>query len=433
MTDANVTSRVRAQYESLPYPPRNPEDERHRLLSTYGDSFVRLSHHCFGGKLDVTRGFRCLVAGGGTGDSTIFLAEQLRQFPGEVVYLDLSEASQAVAQARAEVRGLNNIQWLSGSLLDLGGMDLEPFDYISCTGVLHHLASPEDGLKSLAAVLKPEGSMLLMLYGKYGRRPVYDMQALLRRFLPADDSSADKVARVRTLLSSLPKTNWFIRDMANWQEEMSAQGNGDAGLYDLLLHSQDQAYDVPGIHTLAAAAGLQLQGFPYRPERYDPFFLTQDESLDALLEQLTRTEQQAIAELMRCDISRHIFYVGRNESSGTQLSDAGLAPVLHGELMGKQQALADDLAGGGVVHLTINDITVSVQGGPIISELVARMNGDESVQNIIEAVQGIRAEADIAEIRGQLEGLYEILNDLGLCYLTVPGALGSLIPSAVQN
>jgi hypothetical protein len=57
---------------------------------------------------------------------------------------------------------------------------------------------------------------------------------------------AEKVRMTRELLASLPKTNSFVRDMAAWQSEITADGLGDAGLYDLLLHSQDRCFDVPG-------------------------------------------------------------------------------------------------------------------------------------------------------------------------------------------
>ena len=56
-----------------------------------------------------------LVAGGGTGDATIFLAEQLRGTNAEVVHLDMSQASIALAQARAQIRGLDNITWVQKS------------------------------------------------------------------------------------------------------------------------------------------------------------------------------------------------------------------------------------------------------------------------------------------------------------------------------
>ena len=68
------------------------------------------------------------LAGGGTGDACIMLAQQLidRRCPGEVVYLDLSTASRQICEARAKARGLRNIQFLTGSLLDLPTMNIGP-------------------------------------------------------------------------------------------------------------------------------------------------------------------------------------------------------------------------------------------------------------------------------------------------------------------
>jgi ubiquinone/menaquinone biosynthesis C-methylase UbiE len=83
-----------------------------------------------------------LVAGGGTGDSTIHLAEQLRESDSVIIHLDLSESSIEIARQRAAVRNMNNITWMQGSLLDLRDADLESFDYINCSEVLHHLHNP---------------------------------------------------------------------------------------------------------------------------------------------------------------------------------------------------------------------------------------------------------------------------------------------------
>jgi ubiquinone/menaquinone biosynthesis C-methylase UbiE len=76
-----------------------------------------LNHYCFKGQRNFNQDFRCLVAGGGTGDSVINLAEQLRGTSAEIVYLDMSAASRRIAEQRAAVRGLTNITWLTESLI----------------------------------------------------------------------------------------------------------------------------------------------------------------------------------------------------------------------------------------------------------------------------------------------------------------------------
>src|SRR5262245_27932138 len=55
------------------------------------------------------------------------------------------------------------------------------FDLIVCTGVLHHLADPDAGLRALRGVLKPDGAISLMVYAPYGRAGVYMLQEYCRR------------------------------------------------------------------------------------------------------------------------------------------------------------------------------------------------------------------------------------------------------------
>lgn len=57
-----------------------------------------------------------LIAGGGTGDSAIYMAEQLKDKNAEVVYLDFSKPSMEIVQKRAEKRDLTNIKWVYDSI-----------------------------------------------------------------------------------------------------------------------------------------------------------------------------------------------------------------------------------------------------------------------------------------------------------------------------
>ncbi len=99
MSSTRYVAQVREQYEALPYPPRDPGDEKNRLVRTWLDDLAMINHYCFSGKQTFRNRFRVLIAGGGTGDSTIFLAEQLRHTDAEIVHLDISRAAIEVANA----------------------------------------------------------------------------------------------------------------------------------------------------------------------------------------------------------------------------------------------------------------------------------------------------------------------------------------------
>src|SRR5206468_4836954 len=76
------------------------------------------------------------------------------------------------------------------------------FDQIVCTGVLHHLADPDAGLRALRSVLKPGGAMHLMVYAPYGRTGIYMLQEFCRRIgiYASDEEIRDLIGA----LSELP-------------------------------------------------------------------------------------------------------------------------------------------------------------------------------------------------------------------------------------
>lgn len=163
----NVSAQVRRQYEQFPYPARDASDG---VRYTPLDDLDVINNHCFAGKRDFRDSFRVLVAGGGTGDATIFYAHQLRETNARIVHLDFSQPAIDVARGRLHRLGLDrNVEWYCGSLTALPAVAIPKFDLINCVGVLHHLPDPQAGLRALCAVLKDDGALALMLYGKYGR------------------------------------------------------------------------------------------------------------------------------------------------------------------------------------------------------------------------------------------------------------------------
>ena len=205
----SVTRTVRKQYESFPYPHRDPAEDAQRLLGTYMDALPTVSHYLFQGKLDVTKSLRVLIAGGGTGDATVYLGRQLRDTRAEVVYVDLSEQSQQIARARASQHGIEDrIKWVRGSLLELPNLGLGKFDYINCSGVLHHLADPVAGLAALRGVLSDRGGMGIMVYARYGRAGVYQMQNLMRTLNGGEPDPRVCIDRTKLVLDRLPPSNW---------------------------------------------------------------------------------------------------------------------------------------------------------------------------------------------------------------------------------
>jgi SAM-dependent methyltransferase len=300
-----VAAAVAEQYESFPFPPRDPAEEARRLIVTTLGDLPRAADLLWGGRRRLDS-LRLLDAGCGTGDSAIYMALQA---PGaQVVGLDTSRASLEVARSRAHARALPNVELVQASLLDLPRLGLAPFDYIVCSGVLHHLPDPLAGLRALLGVLKPDGGLGLMLYARHGRAPVYQVQELLRR-LGGSESLHDRIALAGEVLDVLPEQHLFKAARLD-QQLLDLSVYGGAGIVDLLLHACDRAYTVAEIYELLASASLEMLGF-HRPVLYRPEGYPLTDGLRARLARMAGPEREAVAELLSGRMIKHELYAAR--------------------------------------------------------------------------------------------------------------------------
>ena len=108
--------------------------------------------------LDELAGRVGLDAGCGKGRYTRFTAPHLKAMAA----LDGSQAVEAAARNLADIPGVAVVK------ADLRSAPFAPhsFDFVSCLGVLHHLAEPRQGLKCLVELLSPGGILLLYLYSR---------------------------------------------------------------------------------------------------------------------------------------------------------------------------------------------------------------------------------------------------------------------------
>lgn len=307
MTDA-TDALLAAQYEALPYPARDPREEAKRLIIGSPGHLREIDYWLFGASRSAARPLRALVAGGGTGDATIMLAQQLATAnrPGELTWLDRSDSSLRIAQARAEARGLTNIRWEKLSLLELPGSGLSPFDYIDCCGVLHHLPDPAAGLRALVSVLATGGGLGLMVYAPHGRTGVYMLQDALRLLAPQDQAMPSRLDTAKRVLRHLPETAW-LRFNQSVQDHVSG---GDAGIADLLLNPRDRAFTVGQLAELLDGAGLAPVCW-VEPARYDPMRLMPDPRLRARADGLDSTGRAALAEALAGNMAMHVVYCTR--------------------------------------------------------------------------------------------------------------------------
>lgn len=361
-------SKVKDQYEAYPYPARDPAEEKTRLITGSPSLPQEIDHFLFEGARDWSKPLRILVAGGGTGDALIQITALLTQYgkPYEATYVDLSTASRRVAEARAKVRGLKGIRFITGSLLD--APDLGQFDYIDCCGVLHHLPDPDAGFAALRAALAPRGGMGFMVYAPYGRSGVYPLQEAFGTLF-GDMEPQIRLGAAKKLMAKVPDGHPFKRNL-----NLNDHKNGDAGFYDLLLHSQDHAYDLLSLRDVLARTGWSLVGFPTQA-LYDLSRLTD------VPDELDTWEAMAAMEKLLGTIRTHTAYVCASDAPRSAATGKTRTRIPH--LKGVQAAaLAQNVAQGRKITVGSDGLSEALELPKEAAPLIAAINGRRSLNEI---------------------------------------------------
>lgn len=247
------TSRaVQRQYEENPYPRWERVPASLATAFPLPRALRELFPHVDPVRLQVPERPDILIAGCGTGYQAAITA--LRSPGARVLAVDLSRPSLAYAQRRARELGLAHVRFAQADLLALGALP-DRFDFIECTGVLHHLREPLAGGRALVALLKPGGVMRLALYSERARAGVVAARALIAR--AGLESSRDAIRAARQLVLAEPDSS-PARAVARGHDFYSA-----SGARDLLLHVQEHRYTAAQLGAFLDALGLELLGFEF--------------------------------------------------------------------------------------------------------------------------------------------------------------------------
>ncbi len=302
-TRAGVGVEVEAFYERYPYPPPVDDLEAYRLRWQERQR-RRAEYHLLWPARPYREDFSILVAGCGTSQAARYAV----RWPGaHVVGADISAISVEHTTRLKHRHRLGNLEIHRlpvERLAELGAS----FDQVVCTGVLHHLQDPDEGLRVLRRVLKPSGAMHLMVYAPYGRRGIYMLQEFCRRvgFSAAEGDLHDLLLALKALPSHHPLVP-LLQEAPDFRSE--------AGVADALLHPRDRAYSVGQFLEFLGSNGLAFG----RWIRQAPY------SLDCgLMSRIPRAlrrpdipieDQYAAAELFRGNMTRHSAVVYRDDDA----------------------------------------------------------------------------------------------------------------------
>jgi tetratricopeptide (TPR) repeat protein/2-polyprenyl-3-methyl-5-hydroxy-6-metoxy-1,4-benzoquinol methylase len=244
-----VSEQVRGQYEQNPYP-----------------RWVKLPKHeqalCFNGELRRSLPFgpftpmpddgapEALIAGCGTGSHSISTARRFRGI--RVLAIDLSLSSISYAKRKTQEQGISNIEYAQADILELSDI-ARTFDIIESVGVLHHLADPFAGWRTLLSLLRPGGFMYLGFYSELARRHVVKAREIIAA--RGYSSTSDDIRRFRQDLS--------VRDLGVEVQSLSQFPDfySTSDCRDLLFHVQEHRLTLSQIESFLADMDLHFIGF----------------------------------------------------------------------------------------------------------------------------------------------------------------------------
>jgi 2-polyprenyl-3-methyl-5-hydroxy-6-metoxy-1,4-benzoquinol methylase len=244
----SVSKLVQAQYEENPYP--RWRDIGFNTASSYQQALIKnfpqlnLSHWQGKEKLNV------LVAGCGTGRQAIRLASYFNDL--NIIAIDLSGRSLAYASQQAKKYKVDNIQFIQADILEFSNFPML-FDIIECSGVLHHMEDPEQGLQSLQQLLSPTGVMKIALYSEPARKQVITFRKIIAdNFAKTGEQLDQRLLRQALMMNQIP---------GDWDEIVnSADFYSMSNCRDLIFHEQEHQFTPAKIAEVLTANQLDFVG-----------------------------------------------------------------------------------------------------------------------------------------------------------------------------
>jgi SAM-dependent methyltransferase len=261
---------------------------------------------------------RIWIAGCGSNQATLTALK----FPrAEIVATDISIPSLQVCQHNLDQLGVKNVKLVEQSINDADYA--EEFDYVICTGVIHHNANPSYPLGKLAAALKPDGILELMVYNYYHRILTTAYQKAMRYLLKDDPSAGldEQLAVTRDLMNSFPVENTMSFYLQT-QKEQSREY-----LADSFLQPVEHSYTIESLIRLLDTAALQLclpgvYVFDKSDGKASWNLEFQNETAARHYEALPDYDRWQISNLLMVERSPSLFfYVQRNDSRWKRKSE----------------------------------------------------------------------------------------------------------------
>ena len=262
------------------------------------------------------------VAGCGT-NQAIFTA--LRFPKATILGTDLSTTSLQTSTTTARCLGISNVEFRRESINN--ATFEHEFDYLICTGVIHHNADPKVPLAKLSRALKPNGILELMVYNRYHRIETTAFQKAIRLLADtATESNFEAELRIaQRIIAGFRMSNSMTQFLENYKECPESR------LADALLQPVEYSFTIRSFESLAARCDLELvtpciNQFDIGSRNFLWNLEFEDDSLQTLYDSLPDSGRWQVSNYLMLERSPMLwFYLQRTDSGWKKKSEKQLS------------------------------------------------------------------------------------------------------------
>ena len=197
------TKKVVDFYKDKPFPDyKNNETKLSLLANGDGNTIVKNFKNHIGFNSSI------LEVGAGTSQLSMYFAIGNNN---KIFALDPAFNSLRLGCNFAKENNIKNINFIQGDIFE----DIfyeNSFDYVWCSGVLHHTEDPKLGFQILSKYIKKNGYVFVGLYNKYGRKILQLRRALSKIFGKKIIKFIDPKAKELIKNNQIKKLNSWIND-----------------------------------------------------------------------------------------------------------------------------------------------------------------------------------------------------------------------------
>jgi 2-polyprenyl-3-methyl-5-hydroxy-6-metoxy-1,4-benzoquinol methylase len=249
-----VSLAVQQMYEENPYPRYKHADHTHSLFAKPTAEFISLettvANPPFFNELSTPNSSpKILIAGCGTGNQIINAS---RYKNAQITAIDISTNSLAYAARKVQETNMRNVHLQQIDILNSNQLQ-DIYDVIECSGVLHHMQTPAEGLAALNSKLKPGGYFKVGLYSKVARQKISAARKLIENL--GIQSTPENIRNFRKQV--FDDGQHELKDLS----ELASDFYSLSECRDLCFHVQEHQFTTETLEKLLEAEHLMFCGF----------------------------------------------------------------------------------------------------------------------------------------------------------------------------